>query len=349
MPNLLTPAFGASTFSATLTIPVNFGSNPNRALFGQVFFDKNFEPNVGDVTSVVIDPTGANIACTIGARRAGVTVLGQPGFLQSFAAAGSLPTGTKDVVITANTADGLPRGWCQPLDDTTALSAEVTSTGFNTAPSATVSSATGRKVYAMVAGSLADGQTITPSAPATQATRVLQAAAANFAGAIWQEDGAASVTIDGSYTGSTTQWAVTAFSATGPDPGATLTGSITGDDALPAGALGLQSSSVTGSIVLDATLPTGQAEGVAGSTVRTMPFSRNSGARPVSLPGNAIAVLTDDASLTRIAGATSLTLGLDGRLSFSDAALPAPGTSVIAVTREADGRLGVERYQVVSG
>ena len=67
-------------------------------------------------------------------------MLGQPGFLQSFAAAGSLPTGTKDVVITANTADGLPRGWCQPLDDTTAL-VETGITSEDYTPSMTVAAA----------------------------------------------------------------------------------------------------------------------------------------------------------------------------------------------------------------
>jgi hypothetical protein len=131
--------------------------------------------------------------------------------------------------------------------------------------------------------------------------------------------------------------------------GVVVTGSITADDVLPTGGLGLQSSSVSGSITLDATLPTGQAQGFPGNTVRTLPFSRNSGARPVSLPSNAIAVLSDDAALARIAGASGLSLGVDGRLTFSDPALPAPGTTVIAVTREADGRLGVERYQVLPG
>lgn len=81
-------------------------------------------------------------------------------------------------------------------------------------------------------------------------------------------------------------------------------------------------------------------------TVTTAPFTRNSGSRPVSLPNNALAVLTDDPDLVRLAGASGVAMGGDGRLALTHAELRVPGTSVIVVTREADGKLGVERYSI---
>jgi hypothetical protein len=350
MPFARTPAYGTSGpsgFSATQSVAVDFGSNANRGLLGDIFFENNFNPTVPTLVSVVIDPGGAAVSCTIGARRAG-SVLNVSGYFYAFWAVGaSVPTGVKTVTATASDGNGKPRMRCFPIDDATAISAESVNTGFSLAPTVTVSSAASQVVFGLLAAYILDSQTVAPTAPATQVTRVVEAAATGLAGAMWQEAGAASVTLDGTYTGSMTQWAMTAWSVTGHV--ASLTGAITADDALPTGVFGAPSSGVAGSIVLDPTMPAGQLAGVPGSTVRTLPFSRNSGARPVNLPENAIAVLSDSPALTRIAGAAGLTLGLDGRLSFSDPALPAPGTDVIVVTREADGRLGVERYQVVSG
>jgi hypothetical protein len=83
-------------------------------------------------------------------------------------------------------------------------------------------------------------------------------------------------------------------------------------------------------------------------TVRTLPFSRNpgNGARPVSLPNNSVAVLADAAGLAPIVNQAGLAMGSDGRVQLDSSSLPASGTSVVVVTREADGKLGVERYQV---
>lgn len=216
MPNALTPAFGASGFSATQTVSVNFGTNANRALLGVVFFDNNVAP-ASTVSSVVIDPAGANLACTLGARRAGSTALGVQGYFYAFWASGaSVPTGTKDVVATSVSPDGKPRVWCLPLDDVSAISGEAVATGLSLAPSVALSSATGQTVYAMMAISgMLDSQTLTPGTGTTSIARVLEATAGGLAGGIWQEAGAASVTIDGTYTGATAQWAMTAWSVTG--------------------------------------------------------------------------------------------------------------------------------------
>lgn len=85
---------------------------------------------------------------------------------------------------------------------------------------------------------------------------------------------------------------------------------------------------------------------VTARIVRTLPFVRNNGFLPASLPSNALAVLSDDASMTRLAGATGLTMTAGGRLEHDNPAHPVVGTSVIVVTREADGKLGVDRVQV---
>jgi len=216
MPTALTPAYGASTFSATGTVSVNFGSNADRGLFGVVFFSNNVNPNTANVTSVVIDPAGANISCTLGARRAGSPTLGSPGILYSFWANGSgMPTGTVDVVVTSDTTNGQPRIVCLPLEDAVTISSEAVSSGLNLVPSVSIASATGSKVFGILSTFLADGQSISPAAPATQIDRILEADAAQFVGAIWLEDGASFVLMNGTITGATPAWAMTAVSVQG--------------------------------------------------------------------------------------------------------------------------------------
>lgn len=127
---------------------------------------------------------------------------------------------------------------------------------------------------------------------------------------------------------------------------ATLTGSITFDNIDPTGTLGLNPSTLGAStLTLDAIAPTGTL-GIAPGTVSTLPFSRNTGSRPAGLTGIAVAILSDDANMTRLAGATSLSQDGAGRVIYSGAGLPAFGTSVLVVTREPDGKLGLERYTV---
>lgn len=131
------------------------------------------------------------------------------------------------------------------------------------------------------------------------------------------------------------------------DAGATaeLAGSITLDDVAPSGSLSSNAIMLTGSITLEDVLPSGALSVVTGS-VQTLPFVRNNGTRPLGLTGVALAVLSDDANLARLAGSVSVAQAGDGTLTFSGAGMPAPGTSVIVLTREADGKIGAERYAV---
>lgn len=108
-------------------------------------------------------------------------------------------------------------------------------------------------------------------------------------------------------------------------PPATLTGNITTDAAVASGALGQLLTTVT-----------------------TLPFTRNPGAggRVTGIANVAMAVLTDDANLTRLAGSTGLLMGGDGRITLANQVPAPPGTTVVVLTREPDGKLGVERYAV---
>jgi hypothetical protein len=125
-----------------------------------------------------------------------------------------------------------------------------------------------------------------------------------------------------------------------------LTGSITLDAIDPAGTLGLNPSTLGAStLTLDNIAPTGTL-GIAPGSVTTFPFVRNTGSRPLGLTAVALAVLSDDANMTRLAGSTSLSLDANGRLTYTGAGLPSVGTSVLVVTRESDGKLGLERYTV---
>jgi hypothetical protein len=91
--------------------------------------------------------------------------------------------------------------------------------------------------------------------------------------------------------------------------------------------------------------PTGTL-GIAPGSVTTLPFSRNTGSRPTGLTAVAVAILSDDANMTRLAGATSINQDGAGRITYTGAGLPSVGTSVLVVTREPDGKLGIERYTV---
>lgn len=136
---------------------------------------------------------------------------------------------------------------------------------------------------------------------------------------------------------------VAAFAAAATSP--VLTGSITLDQVDASGSLSSNIALLTGNITLDEVLASGSMGLVPGS-VRTNPFSRNNGLHPSGLVNVAVAVLSDDASMGRLAGTTAVSQNADGTISFASAGLPSVGTSVIVITREADGKLGAERYTV---
>lgn len=124
-----------------------------------------------------------------------------------------------------------------------------------------------------------------------------------------------------------------------------LSGGVTSADAVASGSVVSVPSSLSGGVTADDAVATG-ALATQLSTVITLPFSRNpgNGARPVSIANVALAVLTDDANLARLVGSAGVLMGSNGRLTLASQVPAPPGTSVVVVTREPDGKLGVERY-----
>lgn len=100
-----------------------------------------------------------------------------------------------------------------------------------------------------------------------------------------------------------------------------------------------------------ATLDDASASGGVSSvmhTVVTPPLSMNPGLGGLwaGVNGLAIAVLSDDANLSRIAGATSRNQAGDGTVTLADAVPGSVGQFVVVVVRFADGSLGIERCQL---
>lgn len=126
---------------------------------------------------------------------------------------------------------------------------------------------------------------------------------------------------------------------------ADLAGSITLAGLDTSGSLASNVALLAGDLSVADVLASG-ALGLVPGSVRTLPFARNNGTRPTGLINVAVAVLSDDASLLRLAGSTAIAQNGDGTISFSGAGLPGVGASVIVITREPDGKIGAERYQV---
>lgn len=124
-----------------------------------------------------------------------------------------------------------------------------------------------------------------------------------------------------------------------------LTGSITLAGLDTSGSLASNVALLAGDLSVADVLASG-ALGLVPGSVRTLPFARNNGTRPTGLINVAVAVLSDDASLLRLAGSTAIAQNGDGTISFSGAGLPGVGASVIVITREPDGKIGAERYPV---
>lgn len=212
----LTPAFAGGSFAATRDVSVNFGSNADRGCLVLVFSEGVVTAGGTPITSCVIDPAGANLAMTAGTEQSGVTVIQSGGKVRAFwLASSSVPTGAKTIRVTCADGNGKPQVWALPFDGYTAVSAESLANGGTTTPAVTVASATGATVAAMVfAYAHPDTATMAPAGPATLVKRVLVADNPNLTGAMWQEAGASSVTIDGTWSAPSAVWGVVGWSLT---------------------------------------------------------------------------------------------------------------------------------------
>lgn len=117
-----------------------------------------------------------------------------------------------------------------------------------------------------------------------------------------------------------------------------MTGALPVGGALPAGSMA-GGTTMGGSLTVGGALPAGSMQQVPASVTTPPVALRAGGSRPTGYTGLAAAVLTNDAAMTRIAGATSIDQNPDGTITVPNVPLAA-GTSVIVLVRRADGKLG---------
>mgnify|MGYP000735890522 CR=1 FL=1 len=212
-----------STFASAITLNVDFGTAAGRALLARVFTYGDAGGNGGvAILSVVVDPGGVNLTLT-GDAVITSTVNNyyyQTGKVQDFAiVSDTLPTGVKQVVITAADGNSRIQAWVLTRNGEASVSTPVKTWGLSAAPSATISSASGATVVAFATAPIVtDGYTVDPNSPGVRAARVLAADAFALRGALWTEAGSATVTIDGTIRNAGTlaaaEWGVVAWSLT---------------------------------------------------------------------------------------------------------------------------------------
>lgn len=220
MPNIVDFKTAASSFATSIdVIGLDFGTNPNRGIILWVWTNGYFTaPDGTQVASVAIDPAGANIAVTgSGPSRVSTSSsgVGGNGRLQMwYLASSSIPTGVKNIRVTAADGNAPLNVWAMSIDDVTVLSAPSYSEAYSAAPSLTIASASGAKVFGFVGEyAIPDAWTFTPSSPATQYRRINSTDMPYLQGVVWQEAGAASVTLDGTAS-NTYFWVMEGISAT---------------------------------------------------------------------------------------------------------------------------------------
>lgn len=175
------------------------------------------------ITSVVLDPGGANITLTAGTATQSVS--GSTNFYvnswsNNYWYAGSLGTGTKTLRVTLADGSAKPQAWAMTRSGVSAISAPVEAFGANNAPVVTITSAVFRDVIGfcrMIV--LDDTWSADPNSPATQISRVKSTDALFLRGGAWIEAGTASVVLDGNVRNassvlSTEYWGLVAWSLT---------------------------------------------------------------------------------------------------------------------------------------
>lgn len=215
-------AGGAGEFFAVRTIPdVNFGSGADRACIVSAFDNGSLSVAV---TSVVIDPTGANITMVPETSYGRDTMTGNSGFTRRFRYAGpDMPTGLKTVVITATGgADAILCARVMTMDGVTAIAAGVDAIVSGLTASVTVPSAAGHVVIGdFLAGGVPDLRTVAAVSPATLIRRVVVADHYLLQGAIVQSTSTGSSTVVAVSTSAGTKGLMTGWDLTLSAPAGT--------------------------------------------------------------------------------------------------------------------------------
>lgn len=204
------------SFASSLDVVVDFASGTNVCVECLCWVNGNSSATT--TTGVSVDPAGINQALTAETSRTGGSVGLPAGTLRSFRGiVVAPPSGSVIVRMTCSDGDGKPQMWVRLTNDVASVGTAVETNANNRAPSWTVTSATGDLVSAMYLMDGDDAQTLAATSPATQRSRQTLAvsgaspAGNYYGGAVMDEAGGSSVTIDGSITGGPTPtWAGTA-------------------------------------------------------------------------------------------------------------------------------------------
>lgn len=187
-------ATGTGDFVSSITFAIDVGTGSDRVLLVLATTDRSGTTTIDSCTY-----NGTSMT----AHTAGTS---SPDGIDYRAFYLANPTsGSNNVVVTYSGSGTKPKALALAytgVDQTTPVSGLTNNSAFSSTPSWTVSSATGDLVVSMA---MQTGRTaVTPTSPATE--RMDQLIAGSMYGFVFEEAGAASVTIDGSSTGGSCTW-----------------------------------------------------------------------------------------------------------------------------------------------
>lgn len=325
---------GSNNNTTSLTISHTIGSGADRVLY--VFVASN--DNTPDLDTATVTYGGTSLGSSI------ATVFGSSMYLHIWRMTNP-PTGTANIVIS-NSMPMYLHCYASSWTGVDQATPNGTVATYNIASS---SSPRSLAVTAATDGVVVDflhrrvvASSLTPDATQTRIGTELSAVVATSGSSYKAASGATNMVWTQASGSGISHMAVPLNPASG---GADLTGSITLADLETSGSLASNVALLTGDLSIADVLASG-ALGLVPGSIRTLPFARNNGTRPTGLINVALAVLSDDASLLRLAGSAAIVQNGDGTISFSGAGLPGVGASVIVITREPDGKIGAERYLV---
>jgi hypothetical protein len=207
-----------ASFSATVTVAVNAGTNTNRCIFAVATCPVSTSTTINSAVFNGVPMTaGTQFICSTTNEHVRAFWIFSDG---------NIPTGTSNLIVTCSDANGKPDCVAvaySGVDGAAGVSGEVTGTALNTAPTWVVTSTASDIVVAL--WQMNGGSTgITPTVPAV--SRYSHQSIDIWDEFAWEQVGASTVTIAGTFTTSNA-WAGTAVSlksASGGGGGATLMG-----------------------------------------------------------------------------------------------------------------------------
>jgi hypothetical protein len=311
----------ASGFASSLTFALNAGSNADRVV-------------------LVFASTDRGSASTIdSATYAGVSMTALSGFLSSptgidgrlFYLVGAA-SGSNNVVITYSDSGIRPRAVAAAYSGVSGVSdPQNVSPSFGSTISATVTSASGDLV--VLIGCQLGRTSVAPSSPAVERFDAAMPSSTVY-GYVWDEAGAASVTIDGTAPGTTEWWAAALNLQAAGGGGVTGTGSITLGDVTSAatGSLALSgAAAITLGNVSSAGTGTLSIAGAAGITLGNVLLASTGSVQT----RGALAVTLGNVTLTATGGSTNT-----GQVAVTLGDVTTSSAASLSLNAQAGGTLG---------